>query len=293
MNARHAAMVGLCAAVASGAASAQSRIDPARIDPAADFAKRIAVEPPAEVSKIGDVEALLFRRDGKAWILDHLVLKQGGKELLRLSEPHVDIEYERPSGNSAPGPDMIVTTFSGGAHCCTVIHSLQFEPAFRRQTIDIRDSGLIVEPGPHDAPRLRFADYAFAYWKAPFSESPAPEVVLYYDPARGRYAADGASMRKKAVERIKLAELTAKVHEAFDKAPSDKLPPLLWRHMLDLIYTGQAKSAWDLLDQGWKRDAGGKQLFWDEFRAQLNKSEIWRRFALGKVLSAEAVIPPP
>ena len=288
MNARHAAAMALSAALASAPAAAQSRIDPAT-----DFAKRIAASPPAEITRIGDVEAHLFQRDGKAWILDHLVLKRNGQELLRLSEPNIDIEYERPRENTAIGPDMIVTTYSGGAHCCTMIHVLQFTPTFRRQTIDIRDSGLIVEPGPNEAPRLRFADYAFAYWKAPFSDSPAPEVVLYYDPTRNRYAADGAAMRKKAAERIKLAELASKVQDAFGKTPGDKLPPVLWRHMLDLIYTGQAKAAWDLLDQGWTRDAAGKEQFWDEFRQQLNKSDIWRRFALAKVLSAEALIPPP
>lgn len=90
-----------------------------------------------------------------------------------------------------------------------------------------------------------------------------------------------------------LGELAATIHEAFAKTPADALPPAPWRHTLDLIYTGQAKAARDLLEQGWKRDTAAKERFWDEFRDHLNKSESWRRFALAKVLSAEAVIPPP
>lgn len=290
MSARQIALMCLCAAVLADASPASADSRP---DPAAEFARRAAAEPAPAVTRAGDIEARLYKRAGKAWLFDHLVLARDGKEWLRLSEAHVDIEYARPAASAAPGPDLIVITYSGGAHCCTTIHVLQPRSAIKAQTINIRDSGLIVEPGPNDAPRLRFADYAFAYWKAPFSESPAPEVVLYYDPARGRYAADGPAMRKRAEVRGTLGELTAKIHEAFAKAPADGLPPALWRHMLDLIYTGQATAARDLLDQGWKRDTAAKERFWDEFREQLNKSEIWRRFALAKVLSAEAVIPPP
>ena len=290
MSARPIALMGLCAAVLADPAPALAQ---ARLDPAAEFAKRATAGPSPVVTSIGDIEARLFKREGKVWAFDHLVLARDGKEWLRLSDAHVDIEYERPADHTAPGPDLIVTTYSGGAHCCTAVHILQPKSAIKKQMIDIRDSGLIVEPGPNDAPRLRFADYAFAYWKAPFSESPAPEVVIYYDPARGRYAADGPSMRRKAAERISLAGLAARIDDAFAKTPDDKLPPALWRHMLDLIYTGQAKAARDLLDRSWKRDAAAKDRFWDEFRDQLNKSVIWRRFALAKVLSAEAVIPPP
>ncbi len=290
MSTRQLALIGLCAAILADAAPATAQ---QRIDPAAELVKRSGAEPPPAVTRIGDVEARLFKRAGKDWMFDHLVLARDGKEWLRLSDAHVDIEYERPAGHTAPGPDLIVTTYSGGAHCCSTIHVLQPGSPIQRQTIEIRDSGLIVEPGPNDAPRLRFADYGFAYWKAPFSESPAPEVVLSYDPARGRYAADGAAMRKRAAVRGTLADLAAKIQAAFADAPPDTLPPALWRHMLDLVYTGQAKAARDLLDQGWKRDEAAKARFWDEFRDQLYKSEIWRRFALAKVLGAEMVIPPP
>ncbi len=157
MSARQIALLGLCATVMADASPAPAQSRP---DPAAEFARRSAAEPAPTVSRAGDFEERLYKRAGKAWMFDHLVL------------------------------------------------------------------------------------------------------------ARGRYAADGPAMRKRAEVRGTLGELAATIREAFAKTPADALPPALWRHMLDLIYTGQAKAARDLLDQGWKRDTAAKERFWDEFRDQ-------------------------
>ncbi len=46
----------------------------------------------------------------------------------------------------------------------------------------------------------------------------------------------------------------------------------LWATMLDLIYSGHAKEAYQFLDQAWPPSRAGKETFVSEFRAQLARS---------------------
>ena len=48
-----------------------------------------------------------------------------------------------------------------------------------------------------------------------------------------------------------------------------KVPTVLWRIMLDLIYAGHADTAWTFLDQAWPKEITGKERFLSDFRSQL------------------------
>ena len=54
------------------------------------------------------------------------------------------------------------------------------------------------------------------------------------------------------------------------------LPPVeLWKEMLSLIYTGNASSAWSLIDRAWPKELTGKEVFISEFKNMLKESPYW------------------
>ncbi|MEI9988224.1 MAG: hypothetical protein WDN69_37075 [Aliidongia sp.] len=123
---------------------------------------------------------------------EELTVARGTTHLLWLGDQHFELNYKRDGAS----PLVIVTGWTGGAHCCFTLHVLSLAPGVRHQAIGVADNdevGLIDQPdGP---PLLQFGDFNFAYWHAPFVSSPAPRVILRYDPASRRYQADFTAMR--------------------------------------------------------------------------------------------------
>lgn len=61
--------------------------------------------------------------------------------------------------------------------------------------------------------------------------------------------------------------------------------PVLWQHVLDLIYAGYTEMAVKLLNDAWPHDIRGKDVFWQDFRRQLHwYSRLWDARHLDQVL---------
>ena len=223
-------------------------------------------------------EALVIRRvQGVSW---------------RLTAYRIELNYV--AAHQGTDPDLIVTARTGGAHCCYTIHVLWTGPKVREQVIPVLDNdetGFLAQPeGP---PKLRFGDFNFAYWRASFADSPAPSVILHFDSATMRYEVDVEAMRAAPPDEAALAGMASEIRKAESDLPiGDKPPaPLLWSHMLDLIYSGNADSARRLLDLAWPAGRGGKDEFVACFTAKLNAGDWWRVAKLSKKLGADAVFP--
>src|SRR5579884_1035627 len=52
---------------------------------------------------------------------DLLVVARAGRARYVLTAPLIEIRYRAAAG-AKEGPDLIVTSFSGGAHCCFTVH---------------------------------------------------------------------------------------------------------------------------------------------------------------------------
>jgi len=191
-------------------------------------------------------------------------------------------------------PDLLISEWTGGAHCCLMFHIFEIGSQFREiATIDEAST----DAGPHfrlgQGPGLDIvvSDWTFAYWETSFAESPAPDVILRYRNGQYRFAAD--AMWKAPP---KLAELESKAKEIDDTDADEAYPPsALWAEMLDLIYTGHADLARKFLDMSWRPPLSGsrelifrnKQDFWRAFRARLARSRYWpeiREFNKGQNL---------
>lgn len=167
-------------------------------------------------------------------------------------------------------PDLVLLSFSGGAHCCFTLEVYTLGQSFAKiATVDGENSPpLLKERRGEAAYVVELADWTFAYWHAPFVESPAPLVYL-------RWGQDGYQpaidlMQGEALSENDLERKTASLSK--DMAEAGKPVPELWREMLAMIYTGQAAQAFQLLDGAWPEDQAGRAAYLTQFGAQLGLS---------------------
>ena len=169
-------------------------------------------------------------------------------------------------------PDMLVSYYSGGAHCCTSILLFELEPDLRLlATLETGDSDIA-----HFERDLRSGGYAFikwdeifTYWHACFACSPALKVTLKpQSDFKGdlTFRIDLREMRKEPpTERewrevdLPQARAAFAPENSFDNyfAGSD-----LWKLMLGWIYGGQADWAWKLVDEAWPAEMPAETSFW-------------------------------
>lgn len=174
-------------------------------------------------------------------------------------------------------PDLLVSGFSGGAHCCHTFHvvSLSASPVMLA-TIEAHDGGQFVFADDGVA-EFRGIDWHYAYWRSSFVDSPRPEIVLRWDGSR--YALHLPGMLKDAPAEAELAAEASRVRDAFTRIEGNEpVPPALGAWMLDLMYTGHEALAWRFLDMAWPDGVEGKDLYAAEMRHQMAGSAYWREF---------------
>lgn len=172
-------------------------------------------------------------------------------------------------------PNLIVSEWTGGAHCCFLFHIFDIGPDFRLiQTINAKHADLADFKNLDDTPDLEFlmADFTFAYWRVSFAASPAPEVVLKYNGEKYEMACD--LMRKPGLSQKDLNQLAADI-KSWQGWADDQPPSILWGEMLNLIYTGNRLQAWDLVDLSWPEGVEGKDQFLKEFKLKIQTSPFW------------------
>ena len=139
---------------------------------------------------------------------DLLTIRRSGLLIHAEIAPHIDFITSDQGGadipklvpiTSAAARDLVIETFSGGAHCCFAIEIATLgDPFHICEPQDVRDAGaaLFALPG---SPLfgLRSADEAYAYRWTSFANSPAPELLLRYDADKG-FSLAGDLMKKPA-----------------------------------------------------------------------------------------------
>jgi hypothetical protein len=260
-----------------------------------ELAQRISEGARPQVIRLNDVMIEDYRRpsdanDSDPKIHEFLVIRSRWDEPIKLADHTLGMRTLQVGGG--PGPNAIFVGFSGGVHCCYRAHLIWIEGRVHHQEIPLAESDLKIEArsGP---PSLRFSDFNFANWHAPFAASPAPPVVLAYDPRHGEYSLDPDAMRKPPPSDAALADQAAGIRKTYEALLGDDLDPALWSAMLDLIYTGNAGSARELLGTAWPEAKPGKDQFLVDFTRQLWAGETWRRFEIGRLLAADEAFPRP
>ncbi len=174
-------------------------------------------------------------------------------------------------------PNLVVSEWTGGAHCCYLFHVFEIGRRFRYiQTINAEHAELADYVNLDDDPALEFPiyDWSYADWKTCFASSPAPRVILKYN---GRnYSMASHLMRQKGPSAEKLRQIAEDIKSYPEWQKQEDPPSELWAVMLDLIYTGNMNQAWIFADLAWPANVKGKEQFLKEFRAKLAESPYWK-----------------
>jgi hypothetical protein len=187
------------------------------------------------------------------------------------------------SGNGQP--EMLVSYFSGGAHCCMTMEIFDLKPQLKLLlSLDAGNSDyshfeLDKATGVYD---FVSREQVFAYWHTSYAESPMPLVILkpVLD-ARGNlnYRLDWTKMQKPAPADSVWNDDLKQAQSAFaeDAAEGDySAGSGLWTPMLELIYSGQSEFAWKLVDAAWPKRKSGKDAFEADLCGQLTRSPFWQ-----------------
>jgi len=144
-------------------------------------------------------------------------------------------------------PDIIIDTFTGGAHCCssTVVYDLGEIPTQILQTRESNYGGQFEDIDGDGIQEFLTADDVFAYVYCPYVSSPAPQVILSYDGAVGFYVPVNKFYPERYAEAI--AQSTTYAQTApdgemgeFDGTNKCAVLPVV----LNYLYSGQYDMAW-------------------------------------------------
>jgi hypothetical protein len=303
-RAARAAVLGAMTIAAAALPGAQQMVDPGAqgpIDPYSDVCYWLNLKEASIVGgwdfhayKDGDtgkacLEIRRGSRDGPV-VYRKTVASFGEFRLGQKANPAYDIPRIE-DGTDLTGrarPDMIVTTWSGGPHCCFYHMIFELKPELKVVArIDDGDGDLAHFEDLDGNGRYYYKgnDWTFAYWDASLEDSAAPAVVLRFvdDDQGGRYhiVMDKMHTPEPTPEQWKKAIQDA--GEAFVGGSNfgDGTGSKLWSNMVNMIYTGHSKLAWKLLDETWLTpdqslaQAPNKEKFLSGFCSQLKTSQYW------------------
>jgi hypothetical protein len=237
--------------------------------------------------KVNNYEIVLSETPSYTWSLeiyrDSQVVYSTVASWLSIFLPKNDSDtINLPVGTDLTGdgvPDLAVTSSSGGAHCCKTLEVLQLGKELQIiDQIDLQNTEVIAtsDMNHNGAYELHVLDWAFAYWYTCYASSPAPEVILEYQKGKFRVA---LNLMKKPLpppeQERQLADSLKRNWAAITQQSGDPVPPAIWGHMLDLIYSGHSHEAWKFLDNVWQEDKASKAIFLRKFKQQLTTSKYW------------------
>jgi hypothetical protein len=172
-------------------------------------------------------------------------------------------------------PDVVIETFTGGAHCCfsTLVYDLGPTLTQVLHTPESNCGGQFEDLDGDEVLEFVTCDDLFAYSYCPYASSPAVQVILQYEADQGyvptspRFAhlyAEAVALHTRMAEGASAGELGE-----WDGTTKCALLPL----MLDYLYTGQGDQAWAELDRLYTYP--DKLLFWAEVVQAVNSSLLY------------------
>lgn len=185
-------------------------------------------------------------------------------------------------------PDVAIQYYTGGAHCCykMYVYELGANGITALPAIDGDDSDIIATKKlPTGGVAIQTGDSNFAYWLTSFAGSPIPTVILSYK--NGEFRPDASLMKRNAPTLAVLKAKAAKAKKnmtlkAYTGEESEDFLYAFWDEMIDLIYSGNEKSAWQYFDLVWDPRKPGKEKFKEDFINKLNDSQYWQQMQADK-----------
>jgi len=149
-------------------------------------------------------------------------------------------------------PDLIVSSFTGGAHCCTTHWVFELGPELKLLATlnDTNDDEAHFEQLKDGRYYYITADWTFAYWPTCFACSPSEVVKLRWtsDANGGGFHLATDRMHRAAPTQAEWNKELAAAQKAVNDGAVDDVGRALWGVVLDLIYTGNSDQAWKFVN---------------------------------------------
>ena len=149
-------------------------------------------------------------------------------------------------------PDMIVSLYTGGAHCCSIHYVFELGPQFKLlATLNDSDDDLAHFEREADGHfDYVTADWTFGYWPTCFACSPSEVVMLRWtnDKNGGGFHLDIDKMKKPAPTTAEWNKALSAAQKVVAAADADSIGTTMWQTVLNLIYGGQSDQAWKFVD---------------------------------------------
>ncbi len=144
-------------------------------------------------------------------------------------------------------PDLVLETYSGGAHCCFSSIVYELGPSLDRalQTREGNCGGDFEDLDGDGVLEFITCDDIFAYAYCSFAGSPLAKVILAYQPGQGYLPASSRFAHLYADDIIRHTEQAKELSVESYESPECQVLPLV----LDYLYTGQPEKAWSELDR--------------------------------------------
>ena len=212
----------------------------------------------------------LWRGDSVVWQLDEHLIRVLSNDSL-----HLPSSLIRDST-----AEVMVETYSGGAHCCFAYYMLRLGMPF--SVLDTIHGAARFETGADGRVIAHVNDYVFDCWQMPHSDSPLPEVIMRF--SSGKFCVAPELMRQPAPDTLVLHKAASEIRalpgwtDYPPLTPSGFLPPPLVRltaEMVRVIYTGNADAARELAQAAWPKFLRGEADFVTALFTQLAKSPYY------------------
>ncbi len=210
------------------------------------------------------------------------MLDGGGALTLGQTGSDTDIP-EIDNGTDVTGrghPDLIVSLFTGGAHCCMSHYLYELAPTVRlvARFNDADDDMAHFARDPKDRKYYYYtADWTFAYWPTCFACSPAEVVNLRFvdDASGGTYHVAFDKMQKPAPTQAAWNKELSTAQKAVNDGAVDDMGRATWGVVLDLLYTGHSDMAWKFVDALGPKAQQKPFASLADFCSLLKKSAYW------------------
>ena len=177
---------------------------------------------------------------------------------------------------------MIVSVWTGGAHCCLIQYVFELRPKFRLlATInaDDDDESHFADLDGNGRYYYLTADWTFAYWPSSFAGSPVAGITLRYaaDDREGGYHLALDKMRKSAPTPAEWAKQVSTAREVFRNVDVWEEPSTgeFWQILMDFIYSGNSQFAWRLFSEAWPAEVTKKDDWVESFCSILKASPYY------------------
>jgi hypothetical protein len=145
-------------------------------------------------------------------------------------------------------PDVIIDTYTGGAHCCSAMIVYTMQGNLAREILHSVESncgGKLVDLNGDGVLEFDTCDDSFAYTYCSYAASPVVRVIYVYDPVAGRYIPASPRFASLYTETIAADTQAAQAATPGDRGEWDGTAKCsVLPVVLDYLYSGQTDKAW-------------------------------------------------